>query len=85
MVGGYALRYALGYPDVEHADVCWGQDAWHFALQADKGPAPDFADGSAPTGVGVPRLPPRVASAMARFGVPRVRRLPLAGAGQVAL
>ncbi len=43
---------------------------------------------AAPTGVGepgVPPLAPAVANAMARLGVPRVRRLPLARAGLVAL
>jgi isoquinoline 1-oxidoreductase beta subunit len=43
---------------------------------------------AAPTGVGepgVPPLAPAVVNAMARLGVPRVRRLPLARAGLVAL
>ena len=43
---------------------------------------------AAPTGVGepgVPPLAPAVANAMARLGVPRMRRLPLARAGLVAL
>jgi len=43
---------------------------------------------AAPTGVGepgVPPLAPAVANAMARLGVPRVRRLLLARAGLVAL
>jgi isoquinoline 1-oxidoreductase beta subunit len=42
---------------------------------------------AAPTGVGeppVPPLAPAVANALARLGVPRVRRLPLARAGLVA-
>ncbi len=41
----------------------------------------------APTGVGepgVPPLAPAVANALARLGIPRVRRLPLARAGMVA-
>ena len=45
------------------------------------------ASDAAPTGVGEPGLPPlapAVANAMAKLGVPRVRRLPLARAGFVA-
>jgi isoquinoline 1-oxidoreductase beta subunit len=45
------------------------------------------ASNAAPTGVGEPGLPPlapAVANAMARLGVPRVRRLPLARATLVA-
>ena len=45
------------------------------------------ASNAAPTGVGEPGLPPlapAVANAMARLGVPRVRRLPLARAALVA-
>ena len=43
---------------------------------------------AAPSGVGepgVPPLAPAIVNAMARLGVPRVRRLPLARAGLVAL
>jgi isoquinoline 1-oxidoreductase beta subunit len=45
------------------------------------------ASNHAPTGVGepgVPPLAPAVANALARLGIPRVRRLPLARAGLVA-
>jgi len=45
------------------------------------------ASNAAPTGVGepgVPPLAPAVANALARLGVPRVRRLPLVRAGLVA-
>jgi isoquinoline 1-oxidoreductase subunit beta len=44
------------------------------------------ASSASPTGVGEPGLPPlapAVANAMARLGVPRVRRLPLASTGMV--
>jgi hypothetical protein len=42
MVGGYALRYALGHPDIGLVTSNRTEDAWHLAPQTEGGFAPGF-------------------------------------------